>query len=89
MATFAGNAYWAVDAKYDITGHKSLEEWQKATGQEILNGKPVGMVVDPKLIDIGNSDTIGDPSNLHTLTAYQLQKDCPLVDAGIEPQSHF
>ena len=88
-ATFAGNAYWAVDAKYDIAGHEGLDEWQKATGQEILNGKPVGMVVDPKLIDIGNSDTIGDTTNLHTLTAYQLQKDSPLVDAGIELQSHF
>lgn len=89
MATFSGNVYWAVDGKYDIAGYRSLEGWRAATGQEMLNGKPVGMLVDPKLIDLGNSDTIGDPTNLHTLTAYQLQKDSPLVDAGIELQSQF
>jgi hypothetical protein len=89
MATFAGNAYWAVDGKYDIAGHKSLEEWRAATGQETLNGKPAGMAVDPKLIDIGRSVTIGDPTKLHKLTAYRLQKDSPLIDAGIDLRSLF
>jgi hypothetical protein len=89
VALFVGNAYWAVDGKHNFAGYRSLEAWRKATGQEMLNGKPVGMVVDPKLIDLGNNDTIGDPTNLHTLTAYQLQKDSPLVDAGIELQSQF
>ena len=89
MATFAGNAYWAVDGKYDFAGYKSLENWRKATGQEMLNGKSVGMVVDPKLIDIGNNATVGDPTKLHTLTAYQLQQDSPLIDAGIDLRSLF
>ena len=89
MAIFAGNAYWAIDSKYDIAGYESLKEWRKATGQEMLNGKPVGTVVDPKLIDIGNNVTVGDPTKLHTLTAYQLQKDSPLIDAGVDPRSLF
>jgi hypothetical protein len=55
----------------------------------MLNGKPVGMVVNPKLIDIGNSITIGDPTKLHTLAAYRLQKDSPLIDAGIDLRSQF
>jgi hypothetical protein len=88
-ATFAGNAYWAVDGKYDIAGHKSLDEWRAATGQEMLNGKPVGMMVDPKLIGLGTSDTIGDPAKLHTMTAYRLQKNSPLIDAGIDLRSQF
>ena len=87
--TFAGNVYWAVDGAFDIAGYKSLEAWRAATGQEMLNGKPVGMVVDPKLIDIGNSITIGDPTKLHTLAAYRLQKDSPLIDAGIDLRSQF
>ncbi len=88
-ATFAGNAYWSVDGKYKFAGYRSLEDWRAATGQEMLNGKPVGMVVDPKLIDIGNNVTIGDPTKLHTLTAYQLQKDSPMIDAGINLRAMF
>jgi len=84
VAAFAGNAYWSVDGKYDIAGYESLEDWRAATGQEMLDGKPVGMVVDPKLIDPGRSVTIGDPMELHTLTAYRLQKDSPLIDAGLD-----
>jgi len=88
-ATFAGNVYWAVDGKYDIAGYKSLEDWRAATGQEMLNGKSLGMIVDPKLTDIGNNLTVGDPTKLHTLIAYQLQKDSPLIDAGIDIRSEF
>ncbi len=89
IATFAGNVYWAVDGAFDISGYKSLEEWRAATGQEMLNGKPVGSVVDPKLVDMGKSVTIGDPTKLHTLTTYRLQKDSPLIDAGLDLRSLF
>ena len=89
MATFAGNAYWAVDGKYDIAGYKSLDEWRKASGQEMLNGKLVGLVVDPKLMDLGKSVTIGDPNKLHTLTAYRLQESSPLIDAGLDLRPLF
>jgi len=89
MATFAGNVYWAIDGKYDIAGYRSLEDWRAATGQEMLDGKPVGLVVDPKLMDMGKSVTIGDPTKLHTLTAYRLQKDSPLIDAGLDLRSLF
>lgn len=89
MATFAGNAYWAVDGKFDIAGYKSLEEWRKATGQEMLNGKPVGLVVDPKVTELGSNVTVGDPTKLNTLTAYRLQKNSPLIDAGLDLRSLF
>jgi len=89
VAIFAGNAYWAVDGKYDFAGYKSLDEWRKATGQEMLNGKPVGVVVNPKLMDVGKGVTIGDPTKLHTLTAYQLKKNSPLIDAGLDLRSVF
>jgi hypothetical protein len=89
MATFFGNAYWAADCKYDIAGRQSLEDWRAATGQETLNGKPVGLVVDPKLVGLGKDVTIGDPTKLHTLTAYRLQDDSPLIDAGLDLRSLF
>jgi len=89
MAIFAGNAYWAVDGKYDIAGYRSLDEWRKASGQEMLNGKHVGMVIDPKVTNLGSNPTIGDPAKLHTLVAYRLQKDSPLIDAGLDLRSLF
>ncbi len=89
MATFAGNVYWAVDGAFDIAGYKSLEDWRKATGQEMLNGKPVGLVVDPKVTELGSNVTAGDPTKLHILTAYRLQKNSPLIDAGLDLRSLF
>ncbi len=89
MATFSGNVYWSVDGAFDITGYKSLEDWRAATGQEILNGKPVGLVVDPKVTELGSNVTVGDPTKLRTLTAYRLQKNSPLIDAGLDLRSLF
>lgn len=89
MAIFAGNAYWAVDGRFNIAGHKNLEAWRKATGQEMLNGKPVGLAVDPRVTNLGKSPTISDPTKLHTLSAYRLEKDSPLVDAGLDLRSLF
>jgi hypothetical protein len=89
MAIFAGNAYWATDGEYDIAGYQSLEEWRKANGQEMLNGKPVGIVVDPKVKELGSNVTVGDPTKLHTLPAYRLQKNSPLIDAGLDLRSLF
>lgn len=88
-ATFVSNAYWAIGGEFNIAGYKSLEAWRAATGQEMLNGKPVGLVVDPKLMDMGKSITIGDPTKLRTLTAYRLQKNSPLIDAGLDLRSLF
>jgi len=89
MATFFGNAYWAADCKYDIAGYKSLEDWRVATGQEMLNGNPVGIVIDPKVTNLGSNPTIGDPAKLRTLVAYRLQKGSPLIDAGLNLRSLF
>lgn len=88
-AIFAGNAYWTVDGQFDIAGYNTLEDWRKAAGQEMLNGKPVGLVVDPRLTDMGKSITIGDPAKLATLPAYRLQKNSPLIDAGLDLRALF
>lgn len=55
----------------------------------MLNGKSVGLVVDPKLIDLEKNVTIGDPTKLHTFTSYRLQKDSPLIGAGVDSRSLF
>jgi hypothetical protein len=88
-AVFAGNAYWAVKGAFDVAGYKTLEEWRQATGQEMLNGKPVGLVVDPELKDMGSSVTVGNMTKLHTLTAWGLRNNSPLIDAGLDLRSLF
>lgn len=88
-AIFTGNLYWSIDGKLNIAGHKNLEDWRKATGQEMLNGKPVGLVVDPKVTELGSNVTVGDPTKLYTLTAYRLQESSPLIDAGLDLRSLF
>lgn len=55
----------------------------------MLNGKPVGLVVDPRLTDMGKSISIGDPAKLATLPAYRLQKNSPLIDAGLDLRALF
>jgi hypothetical protein len=88
-ATFAGNAYWSVEGTFDVAGYRSLGAWQRDTGQEMRNGKPVGLVVDPRVTDLGKNPIIGDPSKLHTLSAYRLQENSPLIDAGLDLRSLF
>jgi hypothetical protein len=83
-AIFAGNAYWSVDGTFDIAGYKSLEDWRKATGQEMLNGNPVGLAVDPKAAELGSDVVVGDPTKLCMLAAYRLQEGSPLIDAGLD-----
>jgi len=88
-AAFAGNAYWSADGAFDIAGYKSLEDWRRATGQEMLNGQPVGLAVDPEVTNLGESPVVGDPATLHTLRAYRLQENSPLIDAGLDLQRLF
>jgi hypothetical protein len=89
MATFVGNAYWSIDCPLNISGHQSLEEWREATGQEILDGKPTGLIVDPRMMDPRKSAIFGNPLNLQTSTAYHLRKDSPLIDAGLDLRTLF
>lgn len=88
-ATFAGNAYWSVDGKLDIAGYKTLGDWQKDTGQEMLNGESVGLVVDPEVTNLGESPTVGDPTTLPALSVYRLRENSPLIDAGLDLRRLF
>jgi len=90
---FRGNCYWTVDDQlsigWDGTTYTSLETWREATGQEMLDSKNVGFSIDPKLTDPGNGKTIGDPTKLATHSAYQLQSNSPMIDAGLNLDDLF
>jgi hypothetical protein len=85
--TFQGNDYWTSGGAFNIAGYTSLAAWQNATGQEKLNGNPVGYNVDPQLTAAGSGGTIGNADLLDTLASYKLLAISPLIDHGLNVAS--
>lgn len=80
---FKGNLYWAMgDGGFRVDDHTSLEEWAEATGQEMLDGRLVGLYADPLLTKNGTG-LITDPLKLLDLTDYLLRTGSPAVDQGL------
>ncbi|MHC4365969.1 MAG: right-handed parallel beta-helix repeat-containing protein [Planctomycetota bacterium] len=80
---FENNIYWRVDDRDLIfDGHKTIEEWAAATGQEKIGNTVVGKYVDPKLIKAGTA-ALTDPTKLDSLQAYKLTAGSPCIGAGI------
>lgn len=85
-ARFAGNLYHSTESfrvEYKGTSYGSLESFRK-TGNEIFDGKPVGVQERPLLTNPGNGGTIGFGNSLNKLTAYRLQSGSPAIDAGVK-----
>jgi len=81
--TFQNNCYWCCGDPivYRWTGemYYSIEEFRAATGQEMLDGQPVGYETDPLLVNQGGSSDID----------YKLQETSPLRNAGFDLPSLF
>jgi len=88
---FQGNDYWSsgfpTQFMWGGTTYVGLNSWRSNTGQETLNGAPVGFAVDPQLNDAGGGGTIGNANRLDTLSAYQLMRSSPVRDAGLDPST--
>ncbi|MFA9389639.1 MAG: T9SS type A sorting domain-containing protein [Prolixibacteraceae bacterium] len=82
------NLYYAtedseVKIKWGSKTYNSLSEWrEKANGQEMNNDRPAGIQVDPMFIDAGFTETIGDTRKLSSITAYRVQENSPVINAG-------
>lgn len=84
-ANFRGNLYYSSSQiTMDFQGSKfgSLESF-RTTGNEILNGQPVGFEGDPGLSAPGAGDAIGFGRDLRLLEAYKLISHSPAKDKGI------
>ena len=81
---FQGNCYWSSGGAFSVAGYSSLAAWQAATGQEKLNGNPVGQSVNPQLNNPGNGQTV-TATTLSSLTAYTLLSTSPLLTTGLTP----
>ena len=81
---FENNIYWRVDDRDLIfDGHKTIDEWVKATRQEKIGDTVVGRYIDPKLIKPGTAN-LTDPTKLAALEAYKIQPGSPCIGAGLE-----
>jgi hypothetical protein len=89
---FRGNAYHVSGGRFRVVWggvtYDTLSRW-RASGQERLDGSDVGHELDPELSDPGNGSTIGDPTSLPTIKAYELRPASPLIDAGLNPRVLF
>ena len=76
-ARFRNNAYWSHELPPQIlvgtTLFRSLDEWRGATGQETLDGSPLGMIADPGFVGTGPGPE-----------AMKIDPRSPLRDAGID-----
>jgi hypothetical protein len=90
---FRGNNYWSSDHAFSIVWNQQpfsdLKQWRAATGQELLDKAIAGMNRDPLLFDPGNGGTIGNPTQLAALKAYQLKDNSPMKAAGIQLKAVF
>ncbi|GGK87969.1 hypothetical protein GCM10011405_39670 [Rufibacter glacialis] len=87
---FLGNTYWQIPGGYGISfrGHRSLQEWANASGQEKLDGRLVGLFTDPMLAG-PLTTSLTDPYQLHSLAGFRLQPNSPLRDKGLDLQALF
>jgi hypothetical protein len=90
---FEGNAYWSIGAPFTIdwrqVTYSDLDAWRAATGQELIEGEPVGVVVDPLLTPPGVAGAIGDATLLHTLDAYRLRPGSAVATAALDLVGQF
>jgi len=83
------NAYFVKDGMFiaivSNNTFRSYDEFIKITGFENYNSVHTGITENPNLKDpFTIRDTINNPYNLYTLTAYQLYSFSPLVNAGTQ-----
>jgi hypothetical protein len=85
-STFLGNDWWNTTGETEFMKFATLEEWAKATGQEMLKGQFVGLQKDPRFKGPLVTD-ITDPYQIGKLYGYTLNPDSPLRNKGLDLKS--
>jgi hypothetical protein len=90
---FQGNDYWSIGAPLAISWngytYSDLNSFRASTGEEMLNGSPTGMNIDPLLTSVGNAPTLNNADLLNTLSAYKLLSTSPLINTGLNLAAWF
>jgi hypothetical protein len=85
---FLGNVWWSADGAVKFMQYSTMADWAKATGQETMNSKVIGLQTDPLFTGPLITDII-DPYQLGTLTGYMLKPESPLRNRGVVNESLF
>ena len=92
-STFRNNCYYRVKGDFRVTyagtGYTTLAAWQDATGQEKLDGAPVGFSVDPQLKAPGSGGDLGGAGKFASLKAYDLLPGSPLIGKSLDLNAVF
>lgn len=87
-----GNTYWSDGAPFKIqwgsTLYSSLSSF-RGTGQEMLQGVPTGLNLNPGLVRPGLGGTIDNPNGLAKMLEYRLTTNSPLINRGLDLGSRF
>ena len=82
-----GNSYWGsglpLSLSWGSSNSKTLADFRVASGQEMLNGAPSGLDINPKLTAPGTGPTLNNISLLPTLNAYTPLTGSPLINRGL------
>ena len=72
---FENNLYWGGGAPFQIrwgeSNYVTLDEWRKATHQELAEGKALGSFADPRFAPEPAQPPVGDPNWQMRLSAYK------------------
>ena len=79
---FLGNVWWSPEGVVKFMQYNSLIEWAKAAGQEILNGKIVGIQEDP-FFPGPLTTNITDPYQMELLSGFTLKPESGLRNRGL------
>jgi hypothetical protein len=88
QATFEGNLY-CTSANGAVFRDrekvfKTLVDWARASGKEMIDGRLAGLAQDPKLVLPGHLQELPtDPSQLKTMPFYRVRADSPCVGMGV------
>ncbi len=81
--TFLANDWWSLDKKFEIDRIYDLNTWAQKNGQEMLNGKLLGLNMDPGFTDPGNSQLV-NITGLKNISKYKIPANSVLRNAGLD-----
>ena len=87
---FQRNCYWNLSGNQSIAGYKNLVQWAKGTGNEMLEGKFIGIFSDPCIVNPGII-TLTDSTMIlkENLAGFYLKSGSPLIDQGLDLKELF
>jgi hypothetical protein len=87
---FQSNSYYSLSGDQTIAGFRNLQEWARATGNEILNNRILGLYADPGFNNPSGC-SLTDPMMLNpgNLSAYYPGTGSQLIDMGLDLNKLF